>query len=137
MKKTFIILSAFVALMATSCQKETDNAFEGIPLTGASVQESSVVCYIIDGVFYRVVVQDDATNATLLQKLMDLVQKGHRISLYREDLCQQDAMTKDVVHYDTKDQKEMEVWVNKMVDDGYVVEVVLENGVYHGTATKK
>ena len=68
---------------------------------------------------------------------MDLVQNGHQVSLYREDLCQQNGVTKDVVHFDTKDQKEMLEWVDKMKDDGYEVEVFLVDGVYHGTATKK
>lgn len=137
MKKTLFILSAFLVLMATGCQKETENVFDGEPMTESSVQGNNVVFYTIDGVAYRVVLKDDAANAALLQQLMDLVQNGHQVSLYREDLRQQNGETKDVVHFDTKDQKEMLEWVDKMKDDGYVVDVVLVDGVYHGTATKK
>lgn len=137
MKKTLFILSAFLVLMATGCQKEKDNVFYENPLSETSVQGIGVVCYTIDGIAYRVVVKDDAANTALLQQLMDLVQNGHQVSLYREDLCQQNGVTKDVVHFDTKDQKEMSEWAEKMEKDGYNVEIRYEDGVYHGTATKK
>ena len=135
MKTKFLLLSAFLVLMATGCQK--DNTIIENSLQEESIQECQVANYTIDGIAYCTEVQNETAYSALIQQLIALAQSGHHITITIGTQSHQDAFAKEEVHFQTKDEKEMAEWAQKMIRDGYSVNISYEDGVYHGTATKK
>lgn len=135
MKTKTLLLSAFLLLMATGCQK--DNTIIENSLHEESIQQCQVANYTIDGIAYYAVIQNETAYSALIQQLIALAQSGHHVTITIGIQNHQDAFSKEEVHFQTKDAKEMDEWCLKMLGSGYQVEISYEDGVYHGTATKK
>lgn len=135
MKTKFLLLSAFLVLMATGCQK--DNTIIENSLQEESMQECQVANYTIDGIAYCAAIQNETAYSALIQQLIALAQSGHHITITIGTQGHQDAFAKEEVHFQTKDEKEMAKWAQQMSSDGYSVDITYKDGVYHGTATKK
>lgn len=135
MKTKTLLLSAFLVLIATGCQK--DNTIIENSLHEESIQQCQVANYTIDGIAYYAVIQNETAYSALIQQLIALAQSGHHITITIGTQNHQDALAKEEVHFQTKDEKEMEKWAQQMSSDGYSVDITYKDGVYHGTATKK
>ena len=120
MKKTFIILSAFVALMATSCQKEDF-------IESASSIESSngvyIIHYTIDGIMYTATIHNKEEEQILLQNLLEQAQQGSEIVCYNGNTYNQSTFAKDRQVYVTDSQDQATEWTTKMMLEGYKVSV--------------
>lgn len=135
MKTRFLLLSALLVLMATGCQK--DNTIIENSLQEESMQECQIANYTIDGIAYCAAIQNETDYSVLIQQLIALAQSGHHVTITIGTQNHHDAFAKEEVHFQTKDEKEMAEWAQKMSSDGYSVSISYEDGVYHGTATKK
>ena len=139
MKKTNLIIPAvLLSLCPISCQKETlvDCATE---MTESRQPSQIHINYFIDGNCHTVTLANETSLTKLIHDLNSLAVEGHHVRISNND-CQSVGMdSKETLHIETKDAKEIEDWAKKMVTDGYEVTIIYdkESGVYSGTAIKK
>lgn len=140
MKKTSIkilILAATLSLSYSSCQKDTVdvNTSENVSLTDNSQFH---LIYFVNGNPSVVELANSTALQQLIQNLDILAIEGYSISVRNQRAPSSGLAAKDVVEFETKDRKEFENWLEKMVFEGYGVawEYDKETGTFRGTAIK-
>lgn len=140
MKKTkTIVLVLLLALLPASCKKEERNH---ISSESISFDESNVVnvSYAVNGNITSVVLRNSQEINNLIRLISMLAQEGYDVWITGTDRTSEHSYaTKDVVRFETKDAKEFEEWMKKMLKDNYTVypSYDKETGIYTGTAVKE
>lgn len=141
MKKITYFLLCTVALLATGCQKESTQCRTmntGIVMSDVS-NDAICMTYSVDGVSHSVVLRGEDDLINMICSLTWLTTQGHIVVIGKGNVQANPAATKDVVTFETKEQKEMELWTMKMLLEGYSIEQYYdaERGVYVGIAVKE
>ena len=71
--------------------------------------------------------------------MVALAREGHRVSIQLNNTAGQVAATKEKVTFETYDPEEAAAWMEKMTDEGYVVDMYFdeETGLYTLIAVKQ
>lgn len=133
MKKNLITLFALLSLLSVSCQKE-----DFTEVTPATVGEATnySLYYTVDGTTHHATFGTNDERFVFIHQLVALTREGHHVVI-RNHIARTIA-TKEKVVFTTSSETEASTWAEKMVKQGYEVEIIhdKENGVYLCTATK-
>lgn len=113
-----LALFTVLSLMAVSCQKETIME-QNIPVQ--QTMSVRVVSYTIDGVTQRITIRGEQSWREFVNTLFALTKQGHSVSFKNETAQMVSNLTKDVVTYETDDEKKAKHWCAVMTDEGYTV----------------
>lgn len=141
MKKITYFLLCTVALLAAGCQKESTQCRTmntGIVMSDVS-NDAICMTYSVDGVSHSVVLRGEDDLINMICSLTWLTTQGHIVSISKGNVQANPVASKDVVTFESKEQKEMELWAMKMLLEGYSIEQYYdaERGVYVGIAVKE
>lgn len=94
------------------------------------------VTYTVDDAVYHRTVTEDGLHE-LFHQLTVLAKNGRRISVYNRNVYSSQT-SKEVVHYETDKEGDIQKWAYEMVLKGYYVTYIFdeETGMYYGTAKK-
>lgn len=135
MKKVFIsvALLSVLATMAISCQKEeTNNLYPNAEAFNAV----RVVRYAINGKEYSIVIYGENQWQEFVNRMITLAREGNEVRFANENVSSTDIADKDVHVYKTTDEKDANRWAREMADQGYTVNITIEDGVYICTAVR-
>ena len=136
MKKVIrtVALLSVIALMPTSCEKETFVCDKKTTSQMASMQK---VTYTVDGMTTQVMVLSDEAWYDFLDWMFALAEEGHRVS-FRRGAASERSASKETVTFTTQDQNEAYDWANMMAHHGYTVQVSFDRttGIYTCTAIR-
>ena len=134
MKKNFITLFALLSMMAVSCQKE--NFTELVPMDASDVTNFSL-SYTIDGASHHTVFHSNAERLAFIRRLVALAGEGYNISI-ADGNTTITRTSKEKVTFTTTSPDEAASWADKMIQQGYEVEIIFdeETGTYTCIAVK-
>ncbi|MBR2958323.1 MAG: hypothetical protein IKC19_01670 [Bacteroidales bacterium] len=132
MRKTLrtVALCAAIGLLAVGCQKEVLQ----YPVSDMA-EGQNMFSYSINGETKTECVTEEG-RTELINYLFDLAEQGYRVTFNGRNTSVFSA--KDVVTYSTSDRSAAVAWCDKMINDGYEVEVTYDRdkGIYTCIATK-
>ena len=129
-----VALLAVLSLAAAGCQKETI-----VEPTTQVQQNVSIrkIAYSIDGVTLHRTIYGEPDWDAFLEWIADMAKKGHSVSLKNDNVSTDNSLyTKDVVTFETNNEREAIEWCKHMVDLNYEVTMVYDEktGKYTCTA---
>ena len=134
-KLTLGIFIAAMSMPMASCQKDNESELfnQSLPETTANV-----VTYSVNGMVYRVVVNDEKSMKELYDFLLALARSGETVRIFSGNQPQKESMAKDVVVYNTNNENDANRWAREMRDQGYDVEIKFDDktGIYTCTAIR-
>lgn len=135
MKKQFISVALFAVLatMAVSCQKE--NLVEPLSAT-AEVGTVRTVLYTVDGIEHAVTLHGDDAWNTFVNNMLALTKQGHEIIIINENARVQRSLTKETLTFETTSESEANAWAREKADQGYIVTIKCDKGLYTCVAVK-
>ena len=131
-----VALLAVLSLAAAGCQKEN---IDEVPTQVTSLEnQATVMYYYVDGVLNIKYLQDETEYRNFIYEMLTLSEQGHTVAFYKDSDNNRPNCTKDVVHYSTTNKDDAYKWANKMIEDGYRVQVTFdeETGKYNCIAYK-
>lgn len=136
-KIRILILAALLSVSYYSCQKDTisENSLENVTL----IDECPLhLTYFVNENPTTVNLPNLKTLHYLIQKLDILAIEGYSISIHNQKSSSSDFAAKDVVKFETKNKKEFDEWLAKMLLDGYEIvwDYDKETGTFRGMAVK-
>lgn len=138
MKKTLttMALVAVLGVMAVSCHKEQMNE---TMRQASDANDVRRVNYTVDGEMHQIELCSDEAWDAFVSRMMNLAQNGHVISMVDEEAADITYAAKEAIVFRTPNQQEAEAWSERMVKDGYTVEVAFDkkNGEFICVATRK
>ena len=120
-----VALFTLLSIAATGCQKE--EIIHNCPV--ASITEASTAYtmqYTIDGVIHSQRIHNKKEYSLFIHKMLALAEEGHNVTFFNEDKVSQNASTKEVHYYSTKDKNEAYNWAHSMSEAGYFVSVTYD-----------
>ena len=122
-------LLVVLSVAAVGCQKET------VVDSHAGIEASCpvyTVRYAINGITHTETLIGEQAWAEFLQRMMALAEEGYRVSISRNTNTVQNADSKEVVTFVTKDLEAATLWVKEKVNEGFEVTVIFnqETGEY-------
>ena len=122
-----VALLAVLSAMAVSCQKE--NIIEP-QIAIEEVSTVRIVSYTIDDITYKITLHGDEEWDNFIESMMTLSEEGHRVSILNESVSVKPIATKDTQVFTTKDSNKAKAWAKEKGDEGYIVEISCNNGLY-------
>lgn len=125
MKTKFKTVALFLVLgtVAVGCQKENlSKDLSRIEQTETNIQ----VVYSVDGeVFYTVLCGENAWD-DFISHMLALAREGHEVTFSRNGRSISIFASKEKVTFITTSEQEAQIWVKKMENDGYTVNVTFD-----------
>ena len=131
----FIALALLLGGLLPACQKE-----EMVEHNCHAVEnnEATTITYIIDNKSFAVEIRNDREREELFSYLLSMAKEGHKVSCYDESKREQTYGAKEKVTYETTNKTDAYKWIDKMIGEGYEVQLTYDEktGMYTCTATR-
>ena len=123
-KVIYVAALATLGMLATGCQKEIE---ETMMYPSMNEISESIVEYSVNGEHHVFSTRSEKEYDALLAHLIFLAREGYEVTVSNGAPSQQTGVSKDVVIYTTKDEKDAAKWTKKMMDDGYKVTISFDS----------
>ena len=122
-----------MSILAVSCQKEEYTEVDAITDDVAVY----TLNYSIDGATYHATFKNQTDRLAFIRHLVALAREGHHVSIADSNTLVTNT-SKEKVTYTTNSSSDAAAWAEKMVLQGYEVEIFFDDatGIYTCIATK-
>ena len=131
----FIALALLLGGLLPACQKE-----EMVEQNYHAVEnnQTATITYIIDNKSFAVEIRNDREREELFSYLLLTAKEGHKVSCHDESKREQTYGAKEKVTFTTTNKTDAYKWVDKMIGEGYEVQLTYDEktGMYTCTAIR-
>lgn len=131
----FIALALLLGGLLPACQKE-----EMVEQNYHAVEnnQTATITYVIDNELYTAEIRNDREREELFSFLLSMAKEGHKVSCYDESKREQTYGAKEKVTFTTTNKTDAYKWVDKMIGEGYEVDLTYDEktGMYTCTAIR-
>ena len=132
--KTLALL-AVLSIASAGCQKENIVETQPAMLDPHNVEVRDIT-YTIDGVIFYTTIRGEQHWQDFLDSMFAYAKEGHKVSIKDNSIYPNAQKSREVVTYTTSSQGDAKNWCDRMLSNGYEVQMTYDprTGIYTCTA---